>query len=142
MITRPPRSTRTDTLFPYTTLFRSPAPTYQHVISVRRNVSDVCYSSVTIPMSEAVTAVSATFNVNAATCNGNDGSITNSAADGGHGGAYSFSIDGGQSFQTVSEFNGLAGGAYTLRVRDNTGCETDFAANVTFPGFINSAISK
>src|SRR3546814_18358683 len=27
MIRRPPRSTRTDTLFPYTTLFRSPAKT-------------------------------------------------------------------------------------------------------------------
>src|SRR3546814_15134554 len=27
MIRRPPRSTRTDTLFPYTTLFRSPANT-------------------------------------------------------------------------------------------------------------------
>src|SRR3546814_9604140 len=26
MIRRPPRSTRTDTLFPYTTLFRTPAP--------------------------------------------------------------------------------------------------------------------
>src|SRR3546814_17565840 len=26
MILRPPRSTRTDTLFPYTTLFRSPGP--------------------------------------------------------------------------------------------------------------------
>src|SRR3546814_15085635 len=26
MILRPPRSTRTDTLFPYTTLFRSPDP--------------------------------------------------------------------------------------------------------------------
>src|SRR3546814_1650784 len=26
MIRRPPRSTRTDTLFPYTTLFRSPYP--------------------------------------------------------------------------------------------------------------------
>src|SRR3546814_811155 len=32
MIRRPPRSTRTDTLLPYTTLFRSPhrAPTAQH----------------------------------------------------------------------------------------------------------------
>src|SRR3546814_12559904 len=27
MIRRPPRTTRTDTLFPYTTLFRSPMPT-------------------------------------------------------------------------------------------------------------------
>src|SRR3546814_5797541 len=30
MIRRPPRSTRTDTLFPYTTLFRSPRPTTSH----------------------------------------------------------------------------------------------------------------
>src|SRR3546814_2403008 len=28
MLRRPPRSTRTDTLFPYTTLFRSPANSY------------------------------------------------------------------------------------------------------------------
>src|SRR3546814_19958995 len=33
MIRRPPRSTRTDTLFPYTTLFRSAAP---YCASVRR----------------------------------------------------------------------------------------------------------
>src|SRR3546814_1844065 len=30
MIRRPPRSTRTDTLFPYTTLFRSPADVQDH----------------------------------------------------------------------------------------------------------------
>src|SRR3546814_15707881 len=30
MIRRPPRSTRTDTLFPYTTLFRSAAPGFSH----------------------------------------------------------------------------------------------------------------
>src|SRR3546814_20159678 len=30
MIRRPPRSTRTDTLFPYTTLFRSVAPRPRH----------------------------------------------------------------------------------------------------------------
>src|SRR3546814_4780343 len=30
MIRRPPRSTRTDTLFPYTTLFRSPDPAAGH----------------------------------------------------------------------------------------------------------------
>src|SRR3546814_7402687 len=31
MIRRPPRSTRTDTLFPYTTLFRSPTKVYRTV---------------------------------------------------------------------------------------------------------------
>src|SRR3546814_14672512 len=32
MIRRPPRSTRTDTLFPYTTLFRSRAPRRQRLV--------------------------------------------------------------------------------------------------------------
>src|SRR3546814_4181746 len=36
MIRRPPRSTRTDTLFPYTTLFRSnPAPTYESAVTAQ-----------------------------------------------------------------------------------------------------------
>src|SRR3546814_8548020 len=34
MILRPPRSTRTDTLFPYTTLFRSPADVGHHQAGV------------------------------------------------------------------------------------------------------------
>lgn len=118
------------------------APAFQQVISVRRNASDVCYSSVTIPMSESVTSVSATFGVNAASCNGNDGAITGITPGGGHGGPYTFSIDGGQSFQSASDFSGLAGGSYVLRVRDGVGCERDFAANITFPGFVNSAITK
>src|SRR3546814_4623987 len=32
MIRRPPRSTRTDTLFPYTTLFRAPSDNLLHVL--------------------------------------------------------------------------------------------------------------
>src|SRR3546814_3263214 len=51
MIRRPPRSTRTDTLFPYTTLFRSPArmiaareaaiePALQHMIERRDFLGD------------------------------------------------------------------------------------------------------
>src|SRR3546814_2119176 len=32
MIRRPPRSTRTDTLFPYTTLFRSAEPNYNYAL--------------------------------------------------------------------------------------------------------------
>src|SRR3546814_2161717 len=35
MIRRPPRSTRTDTLFPYTTLFRSPPPSCSSCCSRR-----------------------------------------------------------------------------------------------------------
>src|SRR3546814_9205852 len=36
MIRRPPRSTRTDTLFPYTTLFRSDAEQPEHALAQRR----------------------------------------------------------------------------------------------------------
>src|SRR3546814_1211739 len=36
MIRRPPRSTRTDTLFPYTTLFRSPAQLEQGLAAQKR----------------------------------------------------------------------------------------------------------
>src|SRR3546814_1111442 len=37
MIRRPPRSTRTDTLFPYTTLFRSgPSPLHRQVFNFRQ----------------------------------------------------------------------------------------------------------
>src|SRR3546814_4231901 len=39
MIRRPPRSTRTDTLFPYTTLFRSPAADFHS--RARRTISDL-----------------------------------------------------------------------------------------------------
>src|SRR3546814_6844923 len=35
MIRRPPRSTRTDTLFPYTTLFRSPTPSFSRAKTYR-----------------------------------------------------------------------------------------------------------
>src|SRR3546814_4118340 len=43
MIRRPPRSTRTDTLFPYTTLFRSLVHVDQSQ-GYRHAVSDFCYS--------------------------------------------------------------------------------------------------
>src|SRR3546814_8071396 len=39
MLRRPPRSTRTDTLFPYTTLFRSPVDTPMSVLSLSQPLS-------------------------------------------------------------------------------------------------------
>src|SRR3546814_16780119 len=39
MIRRPPRSTRTDTLFPYTTLFRSPYAGQQYVPFIQTDVA-------------------------------------------------------------------------------------------------------
>src|SRR3546814_16207206 len=45
MIRRPPRSTRTDTLFPYTTLFRSAwetFPEYLKAVERRTHDADIC----------------------------------------------------------------------------------------------------
>src|SRR3546814_7665479 len=39
MIRRPPRSTRTDTLFPYTTLFRSPVDHARDVVALAERVA-------------------------------------------------------------------------------------------------------
>src|SRR3546814_7400629 len=39
MIRRPPRSTRTDTLFPYTTLFRSLSVSHRHLAQRERHLS-------------------------------------------------------------------------------------------------------
>lgn len=119
-----------------------PAPTFQQVISVRRTIADVCYSSVTFTMAETVSAIAATFNVTPATCNGNDGAITGIAATGGHGAPYTFSVDGKLTFQSLPEFNNLVGGTFTLWVRDATGCEKDFQAVVTSPGFVNFDFDK
>src|SRR3546814_7877481 len=41
MIRRPPRSTRTDTLFPYTTLFRSPRCVRSVLAHTRRRLGDL-----------------------------------------------------------------------------------------------------
>src|SRR3546814_10805131 len=42
MIRRPPRSTRTDTLFPYTTLFRSYDPLWAHARRLPRKMGTAC----------------------------------------------------------------------------------------------------
>src|SRR3546814_942586 len=42
MIRRPPRSTRTDTLFPYTTLFRSCREAVQLTVEIGRDVDILC----------------------------------------------------------------------------------------------------
>src|SRR3546814_5537528 len=58
MIRLPPRSTRTDTLFPYTTLFRSPAPLRPHAraegATAARRFRGQPYCSLAAPKPKAV----------------------------------------------------------------------------------------
>ncbi len=116
------------------------APTFEVVISVRRNASDPCNAAVTVVMQDANPAINATFDITSSTCNGNDGAITNITASGGVGGPYQYSLDG-TTFQTDNEFTDISGGSYTLTVKDNIGCVQTFTAAVTFPGFIDFTTS-
>jgi gliding motility-associated-like protein len=116
-----------------------PSPTFERVISVRRNSSDPCNAFVRIVMQDVNPAITATFDIDPSTCSGSDGSITNIVAGGGSGSGYEFSING-VDFQSEAEFLNLGGGGYTLTVRDGAGCIQTFPANVTFPGFIDFSV--
>ncbi|MBI3133202.1 MAG: gliding motility-associated C-terminal domain-containing protein [Bacteroidetes bacterium] len=57
------------------------------------------------------------------TCNaGADGQIVVSAPAGGQGAPYTYSIDGGVTFQAGTTFSGLTAGTYTIIAQDGTGC--------------------
>jgi gliding motility-associated-like protein len=110
-----------------------PAPSFQRVISVRRNASDPCNAAVTIVIQDKNAAIAATFDIGEATCNGNDGTLTVNAA-GGTGG-YQYSLDQ-VIYQSSKDFTGLTGGGGTVFVKDNSGCEVSLPYVVTFPGLI------
>src|SRR3546814_3582652 len=54
MIRRPPRSTRTDTLFPYTTLFRSRLPRSNYFLAQTGCFSELLVQSTQSPLGPAV----------------------------------------------------------------------------------------
>src|SRR3546814_10732262 len=56
MIRRPPRSTRTDTLFPYTTLFRSSCPRTRSNAARQWYLRPVLAGACTVPRSEEHTS--------------------------------------------------------------------------------------
>lgn len=68
-------------------------------------------------------------------CNGiSTGSITINASGGS--GALQYSIDNGTSFQAGNVFNGLAAGAYSIIVKDASGCQTAEVININEPAAI------
>jgi|GEM_PF-1954194 len=117
-----------------------PAPTFERVISIRRNISDPCYASVRIVIQDDNPQINATYTLTQATCAGNDGAIRNIVPSGGSGSTFTYSLDG-VNYQTTNEFTGLAAGNYSLRVRDQVNCERQFDFIISFPGFIASVVT-
>jgi gliding motility-associated-like protein len=112
-------------------------PNYEQTISVRKNASDPCYAGVNVLIPPATNPINATFNTNEASCNANDGSITNILPSGGvpSGTAFSYSLDG-IIFKAENEFKDLNPGMYQVIVKDQAGCMQEFDALVLAPNYI------
>ncbi len=116
-------------------------PNGTYNILVGESIGDACRASVPVTINSQNPDMVVTYSVTNATCDNDDGSITVNPPSGGGGGPYEFSISNGMvtvPFQTSPTFTNLAGGIYSLLVRDGIGCiKTIAPVNVTFPGFVN-----
>ncbi|MFM7080046.1 MAG: beta strand repeat-containing protein, partial [Bacteroidota bacterium] len=74
------------------------------------------------------------------TCGNTNGTVSISASGGS--GSYTFSNNGGLSYQPISNFNNLSAGTYTVMVMDANGCTASGSSNVaSAPGPILSAVN-
>jgi gliding motility-associated-like protein len=107
------------------TVFSKPAGNY--TITARLIGSD-CTGSTTAIITEPV-ALNAITNTAAATCAGNDGSITINATGGTP--AYQYSIDNGVNYQTGNIFTTAPGNYNNIKIKDVNGCILPTAATVS-----------
>lgn len=86
--------------------------------------------------------LAATATPNAASCGNNNGSVTVSTPSGGTP-PYQYSIDGGATWQSSNVFNGLAVGAYTIKVKDApAACTIDIPVNVVSAGNLATTVAS
>ncbi len=111
-----------------------PAPAFERVISVRRNASDPCFSSVIVTIPETATEIIATLIPANASCTNNDGSIT---VTGLPTGTLTYSLNGTAiALPTNGVIANLSARDYTLRVTNALGCFREFTTTISFPGFV------
>ena len=97
------------------------------------------YLPVTITEPAIALAVTAVESEQVKCYGGSDGEIT--ATPVGGWGGYTFSIDGGLTWQTSPVFAGLTAGVYTIEVMDSVGCVESTPVTVTEPDQLTANIS-
>lgn len=113
------------------------SPSFNQIISVRRNASDPCFAQVTIniPPPTQITFVSTATNTT--TCTGNDGTIQVTGTAGNQVGIF----DGTGTTQLrpftnlplATSFSGFSAGSYIVRVRNAASCEVSQTIGITAP---------
>jgi gliding motility-associated-like protein len=101
-------------------------------VSVVMTSNAPCASPLTatsnVVVMSAASSVTATASAPDIPCGQTTGSITINASGGII--PYTFSIDGGITYQPGNAFNGLAPGTYSFKIRDNSGCVTNTSATL------------
>jgi|GEM_PF-2990172 len=105
------------------------AGTYQFVVKDAVGCLDSRILPIAEPAAPLTASIAAQTNV---LCKGGNSGIVTIAAIGGTAG-YTYSKDGGATYQASGSFSGLIAGSYTLREKDSNGCLFDQPVAVTEP---------
>jgi trimeric autotransporter adhesin len=82
-----------------------------------------CQTSQTVVLSNSALPTLGPITTTVPSCGGNDGGLVLTANGGSA--PYTFSVDGGSTFQASGVFSGLPAGNYDLVVNDSEGCQTN-----------------
>ncbi len=102
-----------------------------------------CQTNKDIDIVFEVGSIGASKSSTAAHCGSSDGTITITSPTGTA--PFEYSIDAGAHYQSSNTFTGLAGGTYTVRVRDANGCYVDEEVtvdNIGAPTFTYTSTNK
>ncbi|WP_266202841.1 T9SS type A sorting domain-containing protein [Pontibacter kalidii] len=100
-----------------------------------------CPATIKVTLAEPAELVF-TSTVQHVSCNsGSDGSIAVTPTGGTQ--PYRYSVNNGATYQTSNIFNGFSAGTYTIRVKDNNGCERSGTVTISQPqGLVLEVISS
>ncbi len=100
-----------------------------------------CQATMTITITQPEAALNATAAVTPIACYGsNTGALTITATGGTA--PYSYSIDGGTTYQTSSTFSNLQPKTYSIKVKDVNDCTFDLTATITQPDELNASVTS
>src|SRR5438477_6457870 len=98
-----------------------------------------CTTTQPVTITQPASALTASALATNPSCSSGTGSITVTASGGT--GTLSYSKDG-TNFQSSNVFSGLAGGSYTITVKDANGCTTTTGATVTIPPAVTTSSTE